>query len=139
MIYGIGTDILDMKRIRNAYVNRDDPFFIKSFSEKERNEASADRNPVAYFGTRFAGKEAVIKSLDIDESVRLDEIEILGTETGRPIIMLTGAVKAIADKKEIINVMISLSHDGDYAIAFVIAEYQPNNFSLLESFNESSR
>ena len=112
-----------MQRIRNIYANQDDPFFLNSYSEKEKEEASRHSDPVFYFSTRFAGKEAIIKSIAIDESIRLSEIEILGTETGRPIVVLTGAVKTIAEKKEIKNVMISLSHDGDYAIAFAIAEY----------------
>jgi holo-[acyl-carrier protein] synthase len=112
-----------MQRIRNIYANQDDPFFLKSFSEKEKEESSGHKDPVIYFSMRFAGKEAVIKCMGIDESIRLSEIEILSTETGRPIVALTGAVKAIAEKKGIKNVTISLSHDGDYTIAFAIAEY----------------
>lgn len=120
-IFGIGTDILKIQRIRGIYVNPDDPFFLKSFSEREREEASKHKDPVIYYSIRFAGKEAVIKCLGIDQSIRMSEIEILGTETGRPFVVLTGAVKAIAEKKGIKNVMISLSHD-DYAVAFAVAE-----------------
>jgi holo-[acyl-carrier protein] synthase len=122
MILGIGTDILDMRWIRNTYVKPDDPFFISSYSEKEHREASERSDPVLYFSTRFAGKEAVLKSLGIDESIRLREIEILGSDTGRPTVALAGALKATAEKKGIKNVMISLSYDGDYAVAFAIAE-----------------
>jgi phosphopantetheine--protein transferase-like protein len=78
---------------------------------------------VIYYSLRFAGKEAVIKCMGIDESIRPGEIEILCNENRRPIVVLTGAVKAMAEKKEIKNVTISLSCDGDYAIAFAIAEY----------------
>ena len=112
-----------MQRIRNIYSNKDDPFFLNSFSEKEKEEASRHNDPVIYLSTCFAGKEAVIKSIGINESIRLSEIGILSPKTGRPIVALTGAVKAIAEKKEIKNVTISLSHDGDYAIAFAIAEH----------------
>jgi holo-[acyl-carrier protein] synthase len=122
MILGIGTDILDIQWIRNTYLNPDDPFFANSYSEAEQKEASGQRNPVTYFGTRFAGKEAVIKSIGIDESIRLREIEILGSETGRPSVALTGMVKAIAEGKGIKNVIISLSCNRDYAVAFAIAE-----------------
>jgi len=122
MISGIGTDILNMEWIRQTYVAPDDPFFISSYSEKEHKEASERSDPVLYFSTRFAGKEAVLKSLGIGESIRLREIEILGSDTGRPAVALTGAVKATAEKMGIKNVIISLSHDGDYAVAFAVAE-----------------
>ncbi len=122
MIFGIGTDILDMRRIRNMYSNPDDPFFKNSFSERERGEATGHRDSVSYFSTRFAGKEAVIKCISIDKSIRLGEIEILDSETGRPCVALSGAVKAIAEEKGIKHVAISLSSDGNYATAFAIAE-----------------
>jgi phosphopantetheine--protein transferase-like protein len=122
MIIGIGIDILNIQRIRSIYVNPDDPFFISSFSEKESREASGHRDPVIYFSTRFAGKEAVIKSIGIDESIRLREIEIVDTETGRPTVSFKGQVKGIAEEKGIKKVIISLSSDGDYAVAFAIAE-----------------
>ena len=123
MIFGIGTDILDMQRVRTMYANPEDPFFIKSFSEKEKIQAAGhSRDPVTYFSTRFAGKEAVIKSIGIDESIRLREIEILGSITGQPTVALLGKVKAIAREKGVKKIIISLSTDGDYAIAFAIAE-----------------
>jgi len=122
MIFGIGTDILDMRRIRNMYSDPDDPFFKISFSERERGEASGHRDPVSYFSTRFAGKEAVLKCIGIDESIRLREIEILGSETVRPSVALTGRVKAIAEVKGIKDVIISLSYNRDYAVALAIAE-----------------
>lgn len=128
MIFGIGTDILNIQRIRNIYVNHCDPFFINSFSEKEQEEASESSDPVLHFSMRFAGKEAVIKSIGIDESIRLREIEILGSVTGRPSVVLTGMVKAITEGKGIKNVTISLSFDGDYAVAFAIAEGLPIDF-----------
>jgi phosphopantetheine--protein transferase-like protein len=112
-----------MQRIRNISATPDDPFFLNSFSEKEKEESSGHKDPVIFYSVCFAGKEAVIKSIGIDESIMLSEIEILGNGAGRPIAVLTGTVKKMAEKKEIKNVTISLSHDGDYAIAFAIAEY----------------
>jgi holo-[acyl-carrier protein] synthase len=113
-----------MQRIRNIWANPDDPFFLNSFSEKEKEEASEHKDPVIYFSTRFAGKEAVLKSIGIDESIKLKEIEILGSETGKPVVVvLKGVVKTIAEEKEIKKVTISMSYGGYYAIAFATAEY----------------
>jgi phosphopantetheine--protein transferase-like protein len=77
---------------------------------------------VIYFSTRFSGKEAVIKSIGINESIKLKEIEIPGSRNGHPCVILSGAVKAIAERKGIKNIMISLSHDSDYSVAFAITE-----------------
>lgn len=121
-MFGIGIDILDMQWIRNTNANPDDPFFIKSFSEKERKEAVSHPDPVAYFSTRFAGKEAVIKCIGICESIRLADIVILCDENGRPAVELAGAVRTLAESKGIKNIFISLSCNGHYAAASAIAE-----------------
>lgn len=122
MILGIGTDILKVQRIRAIYGNADDPFFKNTYTRKEQQEGSERHDPALYFATRFAGKEAVFKSLGIDGmGVTLNEIEILGSEVGQPYVALLGAVKALADSKGIKNVLISLSYDNDYVVAFVIA------------------
>jgi holo-[acyl-carrier protein] synthase len=123
MILGIGTDILKIQHIRNMYNGTDDPFFQKTFTENEKKQASVRPDPVIYFSTRFTGKEAVFKSLGIDGSdIRLDDIEILNSETGQPVVVLSGNVKEIAERKGIKYIHISLSYNDDYAVAFAIAE-----------------
>ena len=123
MIIGIGTDILKIQRIRDIQAGSNDPFFKKIFSEKEKEQASLRPDPILYYATRFAGKEAVFKSIGIDANdVRLNEIEILGMETGQPQVTLYGNLKEIAAKKGITNFLISLSYENDYSVAFVIAQ-----------------
>jgi holo-[acyl-carrier protein] synthase len=122
MILGIGTDILKVQRIRVIYGNADDPFFKNTYTRKEQQEGSERHEPALYFATRFAGKEAVFKSLGIDGmGVTLKEIEILSSEVGQPRVALLGAVKALAENKGIKKVLISLSYDDDDAVAFAVA------------------
>jgi holo-[acyl-carrier protein] synthase len=121
MIFGIGTDILSIERIGRIFANPDDPFFLNTFSDKEKVEASEYPDPVTYFSTRFAGKEAVIKSIGLHEDMKLKEIEILKAGSGQPCVALTGSIKKIACENGIKRVLISLSCD-DYAIAFAVAE-----------------
>lgn len=123
MILGVGTDILKIDRIIHTNETFDDPFFSKTFTAKEREQALLRRDPSVYFATRFACKEAVFKSLGIDsEDVRLSDIEILGAENGQPMVSLTGHLQDLAKEKGIRGFCISLSYDTDYAVAFVVAQ-----------------
>jgi holo-[acyl-carrier protein] synthase len=123
MIVGVGTDILNMQRIRGVIHDTDDSFVRKTFTMKEREQAAEHPDPVSYFAGRFAGKEAVFKCFGIDGGdIRLDEIEILGAETGKPMVFLSGKVQEIADSMGIRNIQVSLSNDTDYAVAFALAQ-----------------
>jgi phosphopantetheine--protein transferase-like protein len=120
MIHGIGTDILKIDHIATIFnVNPDDAFFYKTFTKNELTLINNRSNPLYSYATRFAGKEAVFKSLGIGgNDIRLDEIEILELENGQPCVILLGRAREIADKKGISQVLISLSYDTDYAIAY---------------------
>ena len=123
MILGIGTDLLNLQRIRAIRCLDKDPFIVKSFTEKERAQAFMRPVPADYFATRFAGKEAVFTCLGVDGNALLPkEVEILGTETGAPQVTLLGNGEAIARQKGIRSIQISLSYDTDYAIAFAVAQ-----------------
>lgn len=123
MIVGIGTDILEIKKILPENLRPGDPFLKRAYTEKEIMEASQSDHPYYYYADRFAGKEAVFKALRIPpHSVRLSDIEILNDPTGAPCLYLHGRLKDIAEQKHISTIHISLSYDDDYAIAFAVAE-----------------
>ena len=125
MVAGVGTDLLSIERIRRAVEDPavDSAFLVRTFTERERAEARLRPDPVLYFATRFAGKEAVFKCLGLDGGwVRLDEIEILNAENGQPFVVLTGEFRRKAELNGIADIHISLSHDTDYALAFAVAQ-----------------
>ncbi len=123
MIAGIGTDILNMKDLSSEYLKDGDPFLRKTYSEKEIRAAGKREIPFYYYATRFAGKEAVFKSLGISsEHIRMSEIEILNDENGVPHVTLYGALKEKASEKGITGIHISLSYEKEYATAMAIAE-----------------
>jgi len=122
MIVGIGTDILKIQRVRDG-ISGGESFLKKSFTEKERAQARKRSDPALFFATRFAGKEAVFKCFGVDGGdIRLNEIEILGADTGQPKVSLLGKILDIAAQKGIRNIQVSLSYDGEYAVAFALAE-----------------
>lgn len=119
MTLGIGTDILRIDRLATVTLNKDDPFIQSTYTENELAMIMKRPVPLYCYATRFAGKEAVFKALNIGgNEIRLNEIEILELETGQPYVTLLGRAKEIADQKEISQVLISLSYDTDYAIAY---------------------
>jgi phosphopantetheine--protein transferase-like protein len=123
MLYGIGTDILHVKRIAVLNGNYDDPFFKKTFTADERKQAKRRSDPDIYFATRFAAKEAVFKCFGIDGNrIRLNDIEIMTLTTGALKVKLHGKLRVAAKKLGIDTIMVSLSWDGEYALAFAVAQ-----------------
>ena len=123
MVLGIGIDILNIQRMRGVLESDSGSFITKVFTEKEREQVSDHPDPVAYFASRFAGKEAVFKCFGIDSSgIHLNEIEIRGAETEQPQVRLLGKFREIAKEKGVKDIQISLSYDTDYAVAFAIAQ-----------------
>lgn len=123
MILGVGTDILQIRRIYNTASNIHDAFVKKTFTENEIQQALKREDPVLYFATRFAGKEAVFKSLQCGgNDVLISEIQILNDEKGIPKVSLSGRALKLAEEKGICEIHISLSYETDFALAFAIAQ-----------------
>jgi len=123
MIVGVGTDILKIERIRNSFNDEHQAFLRKTYSVNEQNQAMQRPDPILYYATRFAGKEAVFKALGIEcDLIRLSDIELLNNKYGQPQVTLLGNLKHKADEKQIVAIHISLSYDTEYAIAYAIAE-----------------
>lgn len=126
MIVQIGTDIVEIEKLKYSVTKEpfaSDPFIRHTFTEKEIRLALLRSDPLSFFATRFAGKEAVFKALNITgEDVRLSEIEILSQENGRPYVSLYGSAKETAKALDINNMHLSLSYEDHYAIAFAVAE-----------------
>lgn len=123
MVIGVGVDMVKLEHLAKAYLDPDDPFCRRTYSQLELVQARLRDHALAYYATRFAGKEAVFKALNWGhEPISLCDIEILNDETGQPQVNLHGAVKIHADSQGITCVKLSLSFDTDYAIAFAITQ-----------------
>ena len=124
MVLGTGTDILKIQRIRIALKTDDRGSFVrKTFTPEERRQAEERSDPALYYATRFAGKEAVFKCFGVESgSLRLNDIEIIASETGQPKVNLYGDFARLASEKGIRRIEISLSYEDEYAIAFAVAE-----------------
>ncbi|MEW6738781.1 MAG: holo-ACP synthase [Nitrospirota bacterium] len=131
MIYGIGTDIVEIKRVRDAVEKWGERFLKKIFTESEISYCYKKKDPFPHLAVRFAAKEAVIKALSNSEHkaqskehglkfANLKNIEILNQPTGKPFINLLGNLKTYFQDKFIIH--LTLTHERSYAIATVVLE-----------------
>ena len=121
MIIGIGTDIVEIDRVRKA-VGRD--FFKqKVFTPAEQNYCeSRGQQSAASYAARFAAKEAVFKAFGTGIFTKLTEVEILNNELGQPEIFLHGKAELYAKKTGVEKIFLTLSHSKDFATAVALTE-----------------
>ena len=121
-IFGIGTDIVSVDRIKNSLKNRN--FIKRIFNEKEILKCKKTNNSINCFAKRFAAKEAFSKALGtgISNGINFNEIVILNKKSGKPYINIIGQTKKILNKKfkrKKSKISLSLSDEKKYAVAFV--------------------
>ncbi len=121
-IVGIGLDLVKIARIRALTERWDERFLRRLFTEAERRECLARPSPHASLAGRFAVKEAVLKALGTGWAVGVKwvDIQVLNDDGGRPVATVGGGVEALTRKAGVTQIHVSISHDGDYAIAQVV-------------------
>ena len=122
MIIGVGTDIVEVDRIRKAFSRRPEKFRRKILAAEEIEKMPVSRE-IEYLAKRFAAKEAISKVLGtgMQFGVSFGDILILtDLETGQPLVELKGHAKQKASMKGINRILISISDEKDYAMAFAV-------------------
>ena len=125
MIIGIGTDIIEVKRIERL-LDRQKRFRERIFTPGEIEYCEHKANSAQNYAARFAVKEALLKAIGTGwrEGVAFNEIEVKNNKKGKPELVLSGTVKAITDEMGVTNIQVSISHLKDLAIGMVILECQ---------------
>jgi len=118
-VKGIGVDIAQIPRLRRVVERWDDRFLRRVFTEAEIAYCHGRRDPIPHLAARFAAKEATLKALGtgLRMGVNWRELEVRRERGQAPTMVLTGRSQAIARAKGASRVLISLTHDGDYAMA----------------------
>tara|TARA_B100000963_G_scaffold355003_1_gene372479 strand:+ start:1256 stop:1639 length:384 start_codon:yes stop_codon:yes gene_type:complete len=121
-IFGIGTDIVSVERIKNSLKNKN--FINRIFNEKEISKCKKTKNTFNCYAKRFAAKEAFSKALGtgISNGINFNEIIILNKKSGKPYINIIGQTKKTIQKKfkrKKSRISLSLSDEKKYAVAFV--------------------
>ena len=121
-IFGIGTDIVIVDRIKNSLKNRN--FIKRIFNEKEILKCNKINNKINCYAKRYAAKEAFSKALGtgISNGIKFNEIVVLNKKSGKPYINIIGQTKIALNKKlkgKKSKISLSLSDEKKYAVAFV--------------------
>jgi len=128
MIYGIGTDICDVRRIAATLARRGDRFAEKVLGPTEidvfrQRREKVEARGIAYLATRFSAKEAFSKSVGLGMRMPMTwrACEILNERSGKPFIRLHGELAAWFEAKGLIA-HVTVSDESDYAASFVVTE-----------------
>lgn len=128
MIYGIGTDVCDIRRIRDTLARRGERFAEKVLGPHElavfrERRAKVEARGVAYLATRFSAKEAFSKAIGMGMRMPMTwrNCEIVKARSGKPEIQLHGELAQWFEAKGL-KAHVSVSDETDYATAFVVVE-----------------
>lgn len=124
MIAGVGVDLVEITRIRHSLERFGERFARKILSSDELVRFADRPDQSAWLAKRFAAKEAVAKALGtgMRAGVHFCQIEVSSKRSGAPVVTLSGAAEARANKLEVTNIHISISDEREHAIAFVVLE-----------------
>ena len=122
MIAGIGTDIADVRRFDKWVKNPE--MLERFFNEKERSFAGSESAKCQHYAVRFAAKEAFSKALGTGiTGFGLKEVYITNDSEGKPLLKIEGsALSIMKERLGDCNAFVTLSHEKEYAVAFVILE-----------------
>ena len=120
-ILGIGTDMVECSRIAKLMDRFGQKFIERILSEDELQSFKQLAQGSAYVAKRFAAKEAVAKALGIGiGQVAFNEISVTNLPSGKPIVNFIGKSKEYVKTLNITEIMITLSDEKAYALAFVV-------------------
>ena len=122
MILGYGVDIVETDRIKRLALQWGDSFLKRIFTEKELSYSKKKKFSHQHLAARYAAKEAVLKAFGDRKNklINWKDIEVKNVTSGRPVIDLKRSAKKLKNKLGIDDIILSISHTKDYAVAGAI-------------------
>lgn len=123
LIFGIGTDIIEVERIEKQLENNSG-LKEKLFTPGEIAYCETKKNKAQHYAARFAAKEAFLKAIGTGwrDGLQFNEVEVTNDQLGKPLIVLYGKTKDFVAEINITNIQVSLTHIKDMVNAIVIIE-----------------
>lgn len=128
MIFGIGTDILQINRLEQALQRRGERFAEKILGPQElekyhRRKAKVEARGLRFLATRFAAKEAFSKAIGLGMRMPMTwrSMQVLNAPSGKPIIVTSGALTEFM-RQHGLSADVTITDEIDYAVAFVVVE-----------------
>ena len=131
MIYGIGTDIVQISRIEAALARNGDRFAEKILGPQEMEKYLARRakhevRGLRFLATRFSAKEAFSKAIGLGMRMpmTLRSAQMLNAPSGKPVIVCSGALEEFMRENRL-SAQVTISDEAEYGVAFVIVTQAP--------------
>jgi holo-[acyl-carrier protein] synthase len=123
-VIGLGTDIAEIERVENALSRSGESFAKRILTDSELTKFTGLKQQGRFLAKRFAAKEAASKALGtgIAMGVSFQDFEITNDALGKPVLTFSGKALEIAQKKQVVNIHLSISDERHYAVATVILE-----------------
>jgi holo-[acyl-carrier protein] synthase len=124
MVLGVGTDLMETKRIEESIERFGDRFLKRVFTAGEIAYCLRKKNAAESFAARFAAKEAGAKALGtgISRGVTWKEFEVRREASGQPTLHLSGRAAELAWAMGVRRMQLSLTHSRELAMAVVVVE-----------------
>jgi holo-[acyl-carrier protein] synthase len=124
MIFGIGTDIVEVARIEDSLARFGDAFAQRILTEQEWLSFQQSKTQARFLAKRFAAKEAFAKALGtgLRDPATFQNIGVAHDDLGKPVLDLSPALQSFLDKKGIVQQHLSISDEKALAAAFVVLE-----------------
>ena len=124
MIYGVGTDVVEISRIEKALARFGERFARRILCEPELQRFKNHRLPAAYLAKRFAAKEAFTKALGtgINAPANWHGVWVRNLPSGKPVLEYSADLRSLLDKRGVTSAHLSLSDEREMAFATVILE-----------------
>jgi holo-[acyl-carrier protein] synthase len=124
MIYGVGTDVVEIARIEQALVRFGERFARRILCESELKRFQGHRLPASFLAKRFAAKEAFTKALGtgIHAPANWHGVWVRNLPTGKPVLEFSDALKALMTQRGVAGSHLSLTDERGVAMATVIWE-----------------
>src|SRR4051812_48570667 len=123
-VLGIGVDLVENARIQHSLERFGERFLKRVFTEGEISYSQSMKFPARHLGARFAAKEALSKAFGtgIGKAMGWKDIDVRRKESGEPYIVLEGGAKKLAEERNVSQVLVTLSHTENHAMAVIVVE-----------------
>jgi holo-[acyl-carrier protein] synthase len=124
MIFGIGTDVVEVARVQAIYERFGERFVERILMPEEKALFARSKHPVRFLAMRFAGKEATVKAMGTGfaHGVWVRDVGITNNDWGRPLVVWSARGQRVCEQLGIGCGHVSLTDDAGLVIAFAVVE-----------------
>jgi len=124
LIFGVGTDLVELSRVKSIYERFGEHFARRILMADELELFARSKDPVRFLAMRFAGKEATVKAMGTGfaHGVWLRDVGILSNDWGRPLVVWSERGQRVCDRLGIGAGHVSLTDDAGLVLAFAVVE-----------------